>query len=186
MKSRRERVLLGRCRRCCPRSSGGRARSGRRGSGRLRNVATSTTLPPRKRMCASRKRRPMSRQLRNSRRTSCGRRVGADVEVLRGAAQQEVPDASADEIGLVAGSTRAGRAPSARPDRSLPRNRVLAARPDPRRGIGPGRLPARRRSRAHPSEFYPIDRTDVLTFPETLRNNTASFRINQFGGGSET
>jgi hypothetical protein len=44
----------------------------RPGPGRRRNVATSMTLPSAKRMCASRKRRPISRQLRKSLRSAGG------------------------------------------------------------------------------------------------------------------
>ena len=62
-----------------------------------RNVATSIVLLP-KRTCASRKRRPMIQQFRNSFLIWYGMRVGADVEVLRLAAEQQVADAAADEV----------------------------------------------------------------------------------------
>ncbi len=72
-----------------------------------RNVETSTIFPPSKRTWASRKRRPMTRQFRKSRRTSCGTGVGPDVEVLRGPPRQEVADGAADEVRLVPGPVEA-------------------------------------------------------------------------------
>ena len=61
-----------------------------------RKVATSMISRP-KNTCARRKRRPTRRQLRNSRFTCFGQRVGGDVEVLRLDADQQVAHAAADQ-----------------------------------------------------------------------------------------
>ena len=66
-----------------------------------RKVATSMISRP-KNTCASRKRRPMSRQLRNGALDLFRQRAGGDVEVLGRDADQQVAHAAADQEGLVA------------------------------------------------------------------------------------
>ena len=56
-----------------------------------------------KKTWASRKRRPMMRQLRKRRLISCGRGAGDDVEVLRLEAEQEVAHAAAHQVRGVPG-----------------------------------------------------------------------------------
>ncbi len=82
--------------------------------------------------CARRKRRPMIQQFRNSFLTWYGMRRRADVEVLRPAAEQQVADAAADEVGDVVGLAQ----PVEHLERVgidvAARERVLGARDDPR------------------------------------------------------
>jgi len=114
----------------------------------------SMILPPPKRTCARRKRRPMMRQLQTA-RGRLRRALVADVEVFRLAVEEEIANAAADEVCLIAAPLEppddlrasasilsSGRATSWRTRRvSAWRSRCSLAAPQPRR-------PAARRSRA--------------------------------------
>src|SRR5262249_31909033 len=60
--------------------------------------------------------------------------VGPDVKILGHAAQEQVADASADQVGLVAGAREPVKDLQRVRIDLAPGNRVLAARPDARRG----------------------------------------------------
>ena len=100
-----------------PRRPPGRhpAAAPRPGDGALaaRKVATSMISRPKK-TCARRKRRPTRRQLRNSRLTCFGQRIGGDVEILRLHAEQQVAHAAADQERHGSPHRAGGRAPAAR------------------------------------------------------------------------
>ena len=72
-----------------------------------------------KKMWASRKRRPMMRQLRKSFRISLRRGAGRDVEVLGPPAEQQVAHAAADQVGLVVEAVQAADDLQRRRGRSL-------------------------------------------------------------------
>ena len=94
-----------------------------------RNVDTSTVSAPHI-TWTSRKRRPMIRERRNSARTSSGRGVGGDVEVLGSAPEQQVAHGAADdERGVALALQRLRRAQGAGADR-IPRDVVLAVGDD--------------------------------------------------------
>ena len=60
-----------------------------------------------KKMCASRKRRPMMRQLRNRRRISLGVALVATSKSLGFPPEQQVADAAADQVGGVVEAAQA-------------------------------------------------------------------------------